>query len=274
MVDILLDTLIDSLKLIIFLFLTFLVIEYLEKKINSEKIIKKVGKKGPFVGSLLGAFPQCGFSVSATNFYVTHIITLGTLISVYLSTSDEMLPILIANGLPFNKIILIIGIKVLIGMLCGFVIDIIYINKNKPNIHALCEDEHCHCEDENIFLSALKHTLSTILFIFIISLLLNIAMEYLDLSFLTKFMKENSIFSPFISSLIGLIPNCGSSIMITELYLNNMMSFGTMMAGLLTGSGVGILVLMKNNKNWKENLSIIGLLYIIGVVSGIIINLI
>ncbi len=274
MVDILLDTVIDSLKLVIFLFITFLIIEYLEKKINSEKIIKKVGNKGPFVGSLLGAFPQCGFSVSATNFYVTHIITLGTLIAVYLSTSDEMLPILIARGIGFKQIITIVGIKVLIGMLFGFIIDIIIVNKNKPNIHALCEKEHCHCEDENIFLSALKHTLSTILFIFVISLLLNIALEYLDLTFLTNFMNGNSIFSPFVSSLVGLIPNCGASIMITELYLNNMMSFGTMMAGLLTGAGVGLLVLFKSNKNIKENLLIVGLLYLIGVVVGIIINVV
>ena len=271
MVDLLLDTVIDSLKLAIFLYITFLIIEYLESKIDSEKIIKKVGNKGPFVGSLLGAFPQCGFSVSATNFYITHIISLGTLMAVYLSTSDEMLPILIANGLPVYKILIIIGIKVIIGMIFGFTIDAFLLKKKKPNLHALC-DEKCDCENENIFLAALKHTINTIIFIFIISLVLNIALDYLDLTAINNFMNNNRVLSPLVSSLLGLIPNCGSSIMITELYLNNMMSFGTMMAGLLTGSGVGILVLFKNNKNLKENLTIVGLLYFIGVLIGIIIN--
>ncbi len=273
MVDILIDTTLDALKLLLFLFFTFLIIEYLEHKIDSEKIIKKVGKKGPFVGSLLGAFPQCGFGVSATNCYVTHIISLGTLMAVYLSTSDEMLPILIASGTSYKIILKIIGIKVLIGMICGFVIDLVIKNKRKANLHALCED-HCHCEKENIFISALKHTGSTILFIFVISLLLNIAMEYLDLSFLTKFLNENRFLSPFVSSLIGLIPNCGASIMLTELYLNEMMSFGTLIGGLLTGCGVGLIVLLKNNHSMKENLLIISLLYFIGVISGIIINVI
>lgn len=273
MLDILLDTLIDSLKIMIFLFLTFLIIEFIEHKLNSEKIIKKFDKFGPMVGSLLGAFPQCGFSVSATNFYITRIISLGTLIAVYLSTSDEMLPVLIVSNAPILMIVKIICIKIFIGMLCGFIIDLCYRKKQKLDIHHLCEEEDCHC-DEHLFLSALKHTFYTIIFIFIVSLILNIIMYYYGEELLGKIFLKNNVFSPIIASLIGLIPNCSSSVVLTELYLNNSINYGSLIGGLLTGSGVGILVLFKNNKNLKENILITFLIYIIGVLSGIIINLI
>lgn len=271
MADILLDTILDTIKLLPFLFITFLIIEYLEKKIKSEQIIKKVGKKGPLVASLLGAFPQCGFSVSATNFYVTKIISIGTLIAVYLSTSDEMIPILIAHHMPVKMIITIIGLKVIIALFWGVLIDFLLKKKSKANIHAFCEQEHCDCK-ENIWLSALKHTINTIIFIFIITFFLNMAFEYIDLSSITKLMHHRFL-APFISSLVGLIPNCGASIMITESFLGGIMSFGSMMSGLLTGAGCGILVLVRSNKNIKDNLLIIGLLYSIGVISGIIINI-
>ena len=273
MLDIILDTLVDSLKLLPFLFLTFLIIEYLEHKIDNQKIIKTSNKLGPLVGSLLGAFPQCGFSVSATNFYITRIITLGTLISVYLSTSDEMLPIMLAQKVPVGDIIKILLLKVLIGMFFGFIIDFFLRNKKKNiEIKELCEHEHCNCE-KGIFLSSLQHTLNIMIFILVITFILNLGFYYLGNEMLSKIFLKNNIFSSFISSLVGLIPNCSASIMITELYLNNTITFGATMAGLLTGSGVGILVLFKNNKNFKENLSILLLIYGIGVASGIIIDL-
>ena len=273
MLDIILDTLVDSLKLLPFLFLTFLIIEYLEHKIDNQKIIKTSNKLGPLVGSLLGAFPQCGFSVSATNFYITRIITLGTLISVYLSTSDEMLPIMLAQKVPVGDIIKILLLKVLIGMFFGFIIDFFLRNKKKNiEIKELCEHEHCNCE-KGIFLSSLQHTLNIMIFILVITFILNLGFYYLGNEMLSKIFLKNNIFSSFISSLVGLIPNCSASIMITELYLKNTITFGATMAGLLTGSGVGILVLFKNNKNLKENFSILLLIYGIGVASGIIIDL-
>lgn len=274
MMDIILDTLKDSLKLLPFLFITFLIIEYIEHKIDNKKIVKILGKFGPIIGGLLGAFPQCGFSVSATNFYITRIISLGTLISVYLSTSDEMLPIMLGQGVDGFTIFKIIGLKVLIGMFCGFIIDFI-LRKRKQviDIKDLCEQEHCDCS-HGILSSSLKHTVSITFFIIIISFILNMAFYFLGEEFISKIFLKDNLLSSFISSLIGLIPNCGASIMITELYLSGSITFGSAMAGLLTGSGVGILVLFKNNKNLKENFMILGLVYGIGVISGIIIDLI
>lgn len=273
MKEIILDTLIDSLKLVPFLLITFILIEIIEHKINNKKIITSSGKLGPLFGSLLGIFPQCGFSSAITNLYVTRIVTLGTLISVYLSTSDEMLPIMLSNNVEIGIIIKILLIKVFIGMFSGFIIDLLLRKKEKIEIKELCEHDHCHCE-HSIFLSSLKHTLNITIFIIIISFLLNLGFEYLGEETIEKLFLKNNIFSSFISSLIGLIPNCGASVAITELYLNNTISFGSCMAGLLTGSGVAILILFKTNKDIKENLKILFTVYGIGVISGIIIDLI
>lgn len=273
MKEIILDTLIDSLKLVPFLLITFILIEIIEHKINNKKIITSSGKLGPLFGSLLGIFPQCGFGAAITNLYVTRIVTLGTLISVYLSTSDEMLPIMLSNNVEIDVIIKILLIKVFIGMFSGFIIDLLLRKKEKIEIKELCEHDHCHCE-HSIFLSSLKHTLNITIFIIIISFLLNLGFEYLGEETIEKLFLKNNIFSSFISSLIGLIPNCGASVAITELYLNNTISFGSCMAGLLTGSGVAILILFKTNKDIKENFKILFTVYGIGVISGIIIDLI
>ena len=273
MKEIIIDTLIDSLKLIPFLLITFILIELIEHKINNKKIITSSSKLGPLWGSLLGIFPQCGFGVAITNLYVTRIVTLGTLISVYLSTSDEMLPIMLSNKVEISIIIKILLIKIFIGMFSGFIIDLMLRKKEKIEIKKLCEHEHCHCE-RSIFLSSLKHTLNITIFIIIISFLLNLGFAYLGKETIEKLFLKNNIFSPFISGLIGLIPNCGASIAITELYLNNTISFGSTITGLLTGSGVAILILFKTNKNIKENFKILFTIYGIGVLSGIVINLI
>ena len=274
--DVILDTVIDSLKLLPFLFVAFLLIELLEHKFSkkSKKIISKTKWSGPFLGSILGVVPQCGFSVMATNLYVTRIVTLGTLFSVYLSTSDEMLPILISEKVSFNLILIILLFKVFIGMFCGFVIDFIFRKKNmvKEDYH-MCEDDHCHCEN-GILKSSILHTLKTIGFIFLITLVLNILMNYGHDALIDKLFLNNTLFTPFISSLIGLIPNCGASVIITELYLNGAINFGSLIAGVLTNSGVALIVLFKQNKNIRENITIVLLLYFIGVLSGVLINLV
>lgn len=277
MIHILEHTLIDTLKLIPFLFIAFLLIELIEHKFSqkTKKIISKSGKFGPLLGSLLGLFPQCGFSLMATNLYVTRIISLGTLISIYLTTSDEMLPILISEQVAFNIIIKLLSIKFIFGMIWGFIIDLIlkkFTKKEKVN-YELCDEEHCHCE-KGIFKSTIKHTLNTLVFIFVVTLLLNVLMHTSGEEQLAKLFLKDSIFSPFVSSIVGLIPNCGASVVITQLYLNNTISLGSTMAGLLTGSGVAVVMLFKSNKNLKENLIILSLLYGIGVISGIIIDLI
>lgn len=279
MKEIILDTLLDALKLIPFLFVAFLIMEYIEHKFSekSKNKIAKAGRFGPFIGSLLGAIPQCGFSVMATNLYATRIITIGTLISIYLSTSDEMLPILISTGAKAGVIFKILLIKVLIGMIIGFIIDFIFRKKNKKEkeyeIKDFCSEHHCDC-NHGILKSALKHTFNITLFIVIVTFLLNIGMHYLGEDGIGKLFLKNSFFSPFISSLVGLIPNCGASVILTELYLNGVISLASCIAGLLTGSGVALLVLFKVNKNKKENVNIILTLYLIGALSGVIIEII
>ncbi|MEI3251894.1 MAG: putative manganese transporter [Candidatus Gastranaerophilaceae bacterium] len=277
MKEVILDTIIDSLKLIPFLLVAFLIIELLEHKLNNKTkhIITKSKKVGPIIGSLLGVIPQCGFSVMATNLYITRIITLGTLISIYLSTSDEMLIIMISEKVEISLILKILLIKIFFGIIYGLIIDKI-INKNKKDKetnYELCDEEHCDC-NHSILLSAIKHTLHITLFIFIITLIINTIFTLLGDNYLSKILLNNSILSPFITSLIGLIPNCAASVILTELYLNSTISLGALIGGLLTSSGSSLLVLIKNNKNKKENLSIILLLYALGVLSGIIIELI
>lgn len=274
MIDIILDTLIDGLKLIPFLFIAFLLIELIEHKLSdkTKTAVEKSGKIGPLIGGGLGAIPQCGFSVLATNLYVTRIITLGTLISIYLSTSDEMLPILLSHNVELSKILIIIGIKVVIGIVLGFIIDLIYRNNKTENYH-MCEDDDCDCED-SILKSSIIHTLKTLSFILIITFILNILFNYLDEKVIEKIFLSKSIFAPLLSSLIGLIPSCASSIMLTEIYLNNCLTLGTLIGGLLTNSGIALLVLFKTNKNIKENLTILSLIYLIGAIVGIVMNII
>ena len=273
---ILLHTLEHGLHILPFLFLAFLIIEFIEHKLSNKnlKLIKKSGKFGPFIGSSLGLLPQCGFGVVVTNLYVTRVVSLGTLISIYLATSDEMLAILISQNVALSEIFKILFTKFIIGIIFGFLIDLLFFKTNNGNIDCdICEDEHCHCSKKNLFLSSLIHTLKTLLFILLVSFGLNIIIEYFGYNIVDKIFMKNNIFSPFVSSLVGLIPNCASSVVLTELYLQGVLSYGSLISGLLTGSGVAILVLFKTNKNMKENIFIVSLLYLIGSFSGIFLNI-
>lgn len=284
MLEIIEETLIDAIKLLPFLFITYLIMEYIEHKMGkkTKNTIKKSGKLGPVIGSILGIFPQCGFSVSATNLYAGRVITLGTLIAVYLSTSDEMLPIFISEAVSPIIILKILGIKLIIGMIAGSLIDLIVniFKKNKQEkqneeIGHMCEEEHCHCDENGVFKSALKHTLNIFLFIVLITFIINIIVYFVGEETIASWILNKPIIGPMITSLIGLIPNCAASVIITNMYLENVISLGSMIAGLLTGAGVGIAVLFKTNKDHrlKENIGIVVLLYIIGVISGILIEL-
>ena len=276
MLEVLQETIIDGLKLIPFLFIAYLIMEYIEHKTSdkSKDFIKKSGKFGPAIGGMLGIFPQWGFSAIAANLYAGRIITIGTLIAVFLSTSDEMLPIMISEAVPLVTILRILGIKLAIGIILGFVIDLIFRKKEEGEkaIENLCEHEHCHCE-EGILKSALTHTVKIFAFIFIISLILNTVINFVGEDTLSSLILNKPVLGPVISGLIGIIPNCASSVILTELYLSNVISLGSMIAGLLIGSGVGILVLFKVNNNLKENLKILGILYLISVVAGITIEI-
>ena len=264
MLEIIEDTLIDSIKLIPFLFI--------------KEAIKKSGKFGPLIGGVLGIVPQCGFSVSATNLYAARVITLGTLIAVYLSTSDEMLPIFISEAVPVTTILKILGIKLLIGVVAGFIIDFVIslVNKGKQEeekIIDLCEKEHCHCE-KGIVKSALKHTINIFIFILLFTFILNVIIYLIGEETIAGFLRNQPVFGPVIAGIIGLIPNCASSVLLTQMYLENVISAATMISGLLVGAGVGLAVLFKTNKGIKQNLKITALLYVIGVLSGILIELI
>ena len=278
MIDTILDAIIDSIKILPFLFLTYLLMEYLEHK-TSEKAknaIKKSGRFGPIIGGLLGAIPQCGFSVSATNLYAGRVITLGTLISIYLSTSDEMLPILISNGTNLGLVLKIVAIKIIIGMVLGFLIDCIFRNKEQEkeeHIHNLCEHDHCHCE-EGILKSSIKHTLQIFAFILIVSLILNLTLYVIGEETLASFILNKPVLGPILAGLIGLIPNCASSVILTELFTSGVIGMGTLIGGLLVNSGLGVIILFKVNKNLKENITIVSMLYVIGVIAGIIIEMI
>ena len=282
MLEIIEETLIDAIKLLPFLFITYLIMEYIEHKMGekSKNTIKKSGKLGPVIGGILGIFPQCGFSVSATNLYAGRVITLGTLIAVYLSTSDEMLPIFISEAVSPVIILKILGIKLIIGMIAGIIIDLIIslITKNKEKeekneIEHICEEEHCHCNENGVFKSALKHTLNILLFIVLITFIINIIVYFVGEETIAGWILNKPIIGPMITSLIGLIPNCAASVIITNMYLENVISLGSMISGLLTGAGVGLAVLFKANNKLKENVGIVALLYIIGAISGILIEL-
>ena len=280
MFEVIEDALIDSVKLLPFLFITYLIMEYIEHKTSdkSKEAIKKSGKFGPIIGSILGIFPQCGFSVSATNLYAARVITLGTLISVYLSTSDEMLPIFISEAVPVTTIIKILVIKLVIGMIAGILIDLCIRLKNRnkdeeEKIVDLCEKEHCHC-DHGIVKSALKHTINIFIFILIITLLINIAIYFIGEESIASFIEINPGLGPVLAGIIGLIPNCASSVILTQLYLENIVTATTMISGLLVNAGVGLAVLFKMNKGIKQNILIVFLLYAIGVISGLILQLV
>lgn len=272
--DVIMDTLIDGVRLLPFLFLTYLAMEFLEHKAGDkmQNVIRNSGKGGPLIGSILGIFPQCGFSAAASNLYAGRIITIGTLMAIYLSTSDEMLPIMLSENVGMDTIGKILGFKVIVGMIAGFAIDFVFRKQEKKlQIEHLCEQHHCHCE-KGIWKSALHHTIEIFLYILIISFVLNLVIALLGEEFLGNLILNRPVIGELIAALVGLIPNCAASVTITQLYLNGVLSAGAMIAGLLAGSGVGILVLLRVNDDRKENFKIIAMLYIIGVLCGLLVE--
>ncbi len=274
MLDAVLDALLDAAKLVPFLFLTYIIMEYLEHKTGegTQKLIKKAGSFGPVIGGVLGIVSQCGFSAAASNLYAGRMITLGTLLAIYLSTSDEMLPILISEKAPMDVILKILLAKAVIGCLAGVAVDLL-LRKRKPEgrktVHDFCEREHCHCE-QGIIRSALSHTVKISLFIFLIGIALNIILYFVGDGALSNLILNHPILGPVLAGLVGLIPNCAGSVVITQLYLQGALEIGGTMAGLLTGSGVGLLVLFRVNPDRKESLRILALLYGAGVLAGIV----
>lgn len=277
--NIIYDTLLDGIKLLPFLAVTYLAMEYIEHKSGNraQQIIRKSGRFGPVIGGMLGIVPQCGFSTAAANFYTARIITCGTLLSVFLSTSDEMLPIFISEKVSPGIIGRILGLKVLISVAAGFGVDFVLRRRSAAQqeglrIEHMCGQEHCHCGEGRIWRSALHHTFQIFFFLLLVSFLLNIAIGLAGEEALVNLLTGRPVLGPALAALVGLIPNCASSVAITQLYLEGVLNAGSMMAGLLVSSGVGLLVLFRVNEDKKENLRISAMLYGIGVISGILIE--
>lgn len=274
--DIILDALLDTAKILPFLLVTYLAMEYLEHRAGDKtnRLVKKAGKFGPVVGSALGAVPQCGFSAAAANLFAGRVITLGTLVAIMLSTSDEMLPILISSAFPIQKIGLILVLKIGIGMLAGMGIDFLMrgMGDGHEHIHEMCESEDCHCES-GIVKSAIKHTLQIAIFILAVNLLLGLLLNKFDTETLSGLIWNMPVVGQLIAGIIGLIPNCVASVVITQLYMEGILNFGTMMSGLLVNSGIALLVLFRVNHHKRENFKVLLWVYGIGVAAGSILGL-
>lgn len=275
------DIIIDALKLLPFLFATYLAMEYIEHKAGdkAEMMIQKSGRFGPLIGSVLGIIPQCGFSAAAANLYAGRIITLGTLIAIFLSTSDEMLPIFISEQVPILTILKILLVKVLIGMSAGFIIDGVMRKKKYTTeghehlkIEEMCDHQNCRCKEGNIWKSAISHTLQILLFIIIASFLILFLIGFVGEESISAVLSGQPILGSALAGIIGLVPNCAASVILTRLYLEGVLGAGPMIAGLLVGAGVGLLILFKVNEDIKENIKILLLLYAIGVIAGILIE--
>lgn len=295
----------DTLYLIPFLFVTYLAMEWLEHKAGdkAEEAVRRAGAAGPVVGALVGIVPQCGFSAAAATLWAGRVITLGTLFAVFLSTSDEMLPIFLAEQVAPATILKIMGVKLMIGMVMGFVVDaavrLARRDRERLRIHELCERDRCHCngdcetceqqpelaydfehdeehehhhEGGSILRSALKHTLQVTVFIFIITLVLDGALELVGEDALAAFLGSNPVLSVLGSAFVGLIPNCAASVVIAQLYVEGALGAGAMMAGLLVSAGVGLLVLFRTNRGLRQNLIVLAGLWATGVFWGLIIS--
>ena len=275
-----LHTLEDTAKVVPFLFLTYLLMEFLEHKAGGapERWLRGSGKIGPLVGGALGVLPQCGFSAAATGFYTGRMITTGTLIAVYLSTSDEMLPILVSSGAPIPTILKLLVTKLVIGIGAGFAIDGItrLVRKNKtdeqePGIEELCERENCDCGDRFV-LSALKHTVYITVFLLAFTFLLNLGIELIGEENIKSIVLDRPVLGSVLAALVGLIPNCASSVALTSLFVDGVLSSGALLSGLMVNAGIGLAILFRNNRPIKDSWRVVGILFGISVLCGILID--
>lgn len=278
MIDVILDTLLDLAKLLPFLYLAYLLMEFLEHHAGgkTERLLTKSGKIGPLFGGLFGIVPQCGFSAASAGLYAGRLITTGTLLAVFLSTSDEMLPIMLSHGIFPYKLLLA---KFTIGVAAGFVIDLVerLLRRENPErdntqIEDICEREHCNCGN-HIALSALKHTLRIAVFLLLIIFLLNTGIYLIGEERLAGAVSNRPVLANLLAAVVGLIPNCASSVVLTEIYLSDIISVGALLSGLLVNAGVGLLVLFRNNRPVRDSFRVLAILFAIGVLAGLLIDL-
>lgn len=359
LIDILLDAGKDTLSLVPFLLVTYLALESLEHVAGDHVngVIKRAGAAGPVVGSLLGIVPQCGFSAMAATLYAGRVVTLGTLVAVFLSTSDEMLPLLLAEQVPVQTMAMLLASKALIALVTGFVVDaairglrrnarahaairrtvlgtaanpahvncahddhtggdiideVAEAGVSADHIHELCERDHCGCDDDegehghghghahhhdhghaderehhhghdhshshdgapalSIFRSAISHTVQVSVFIFLVTLILVAVLETFGESAIEQFLRGNETLAVLGSALVGLIPNCSASVVITQLYLEGALQLAPMLAGTLISAGVGYLVLFRTNRSARENALFLVMMYVIGAGWGLVLS--
>lgn len=277
MADILFDSVLDCLKLLPFLYLSYLAVEYAEHKMSekTKEMIYKAGKAGPLIGALVGIIPQCGFSAAAAGLFAGGMISPGTLIAVFLSTSDEMLPIMLSEHIPMGTIGRILFVKVIaaaaIGLLTDLAIQAVLGKCSAiPEHPEMCEHENCGCGQRGIWRSALSHTLQTAWFIFIVTLGIGAVMEYFGLEGVSGFLNMVPGIPEVLAALVGMIPNCAASVFVTELYLEGVLGAGALFAGLLCSAGTGLLVLWKENRRPEENTMLTVILYIGGLAAGLL----
>ena len=353
LIDILLDAGKDTLSLVPFLLVTYLALETLEHvagdRVNGA--IKRAGAAGPVVGALLGMVPQCGFSAMAATLYAGRVVTLGTLVAVFLSTSDEMLPLLLAEQVPVQTMAMLLASKALIALVTGFIVDaairglrrnarahaairrtvlgtaanpahvncahddhtggdiideVAEAGVSADHIHELCERDHCGCDEDedehgfghghehghehnhehdhehghfhegapvlSIIRSAISHTVQVSVFIFLVTLILVAVLETFGESAIEQFLRGNETLAVLGSALVGLIPNCSASVVITQLYLEGALQLAPMLAGTLISAGVGYLVLFRTNRSARENAVFLVMMYVIGTGWGLILS--
>lgn len=339
----------DTLALVPFLFVTYIALEALEHAAGARAnaVVRRAGTAGPVVGALLGVVPQCGFSAMAATLYAGRVVTLGTLVAVFLSTSDEMLPMLVAEQVEAGLLFRVLGLKVLVALITGVVVDLaIRALRRNARVHAflrrtvlsvrrdgmeadvvdqmaeggetaehicrLCEQDHCGCGHRHvhahggehghehadghvsgcdhghghghdhghaggrfgivgsIVMSAVSHTVQVSLFIFLVTFALVLVLETVGEDAMAAFLSGNQLLAVFASALVGLVPNCSASVVITQLYLEGVLGFAPLMAGLLASAGVGYLVLFRTNRHPRENTVIVAGLFLVACVWGLV----
>ena len=299
MIDVIIDSFLDTLKALPILYLVYLLVVFFSHK----NILKTSKKTGPILASALGQIPQCGFSGVMADLYSKKHITMGTLIAVFVATSDEAVPILISEPTLITTLLLLLVIKFVAGVGIGYFVDYVLIRDRNvvipEQLDSTChfpemedEEEHCHCHTHkenfnkpinktqsnneyanNIFLHALKHTLDIAFYLLVASLIINLLVYFVGVENISKIMITNSIFQPIIVALIGLIPSCAISVLLVELFISGILSFGSLVAGLCSGAGLGLVILFTKNKNIKQNVLILLITYTFSALLGFIINL-
>lgn len=273
-IDAFLDAVLDTARTLPFLLAAFLVIEAMEHYSGraASRLLSRVGRFGPAAGAVFGCIPQCGFSVAAANLYSGGLISLGTLLAVFLSTSDEAVLILLGHPGSAGTIFPLLLAKVMLGIAAGYILDFFSRNpKEEKHIVDLCKS--CGCSNTSgVWRPALWHTLRLAVYLLGFTFVLNLVLEFLGVEQLARILGRDTLLQPFLAALLGLIPNCASSVLVTELYLAGGLSFGSAVAGLSAGAGVGLAVLFRSNRPMKENFKILLLLYGIAAGFGILLG--